>query len=665
MSTWLFRKSLNRRRVRRSALAVAFIGLATCTGDTADIAAPSSMRARLLVSGACPTSPIPDDTSCLSSTRAALSIAPSTTANLEGGIKIAFINDDGSGSLAQSLVERVVAAEGIGTVTHLTIQQVLDGALDEGDYNVVFNARHAGGPNGTLEDIGDDRYVRVPTAFREALDRAHAAGVGLITEWEGGSPVWTSIGTQRKYHQVTEPNGDLWKWYQGTIDRGDCGWMAEGCVPVTFSTVDGSHPVMQGVDASFTIPNVEFCYRIDDADASLSVVATITENGGTVRPAILTGTRGRGRVVLWTCDWGDNQAAAVSDANVDKWVANSIRWAAVPAEQEGENTETIGAEGGTVAVEEDANDDGNSSPVVGIEIPPGTFSENVEVTVQVVDVTPEQPCHDFLIQQTGKCVEITAESAPGVPATLNNNVVVGVCLPADAHIEIYKWDNRQGRATPLKQVPALFLNCSDAEFASAQPSNWFEGLAMGLSRRVGRLVSPKLLYAADRGFGGEVLKDDGLSTFTWAAPVQLLRSGLAVNFFNSGKDAFGVEGTFPLVGKDDDPFIGEAGFDPTSSDVAANLVTVAYGDHVETIPNTSWRFERRTKRWTYISANPAGVNYMDIDPVTGEFRVAGRTATKTGDALPSNRPFTIQIGHRIRGHFLECGENGLCTGAHQ
>lgn len=363
----------------------------------------------------------------------------------------------------------------------------------------------------------------------------------------------------------------------------------------------------------------------------------------------------------------NNGGSLAAPAVISDLDGSSIGIGAPPIEETpGESSERIPAnstETAQITVEEDGDGNGNPSPVAGIVIPPNTFNEDVTVTVRVVDVTPEAPCHDFLIQQTGKCVEITAKNDLGQDATLNNNVIVGVCLPADAHIEIYKWDDPQGRAIPLRQV-AFDVDCSDAEFASAQPRNWLEGLAMGVSKRVGGWISPKLAYAADRGFGGEVLRDGGLSTFMWAAPVQLLRSGLAVNFFGTGKDAFGVEGTFSMAGKDDDPFKDEAGFDPLSTNTAANMVTVAYGDHVETIPQAGWRFVRLTQRWTYVSAKLTGVNYMDLNPVTGEFRVLGRTATK-GDALPTGRSFTIQIGHRIRGHFLECAANGSCTGAHQ
>jgi hypothetical protein len=329
--------------------------------------------------------------------------------------------------------------------------------------------------------------------------------------------------------------------------------------------------------------------------------------------------------------------------------------------EEGETTRRIDSDDpntNTVAVEEDANGDGNSSPVAGITIPPGTFNEDVDVTVRVVEVTPDVPCHDFLIAQIGKCVEITATNVDGgAPATLNNNVTVGVCLPEDLHIEMYKFDSPTGRAIPLRQVP-FDVVCDDAEFASAKPGNWLEGLAMGLSRKVGRLISPKLAYAADRGFGGEVEKDGGLSTFTWAAPIQLSRAAIAINLFHSGKDAFGVSGAFSLAPKDDDPHKDEHGFDP-----AAHDVTVAFGSLVESIPRTSWRFVQRTNRWTYVSAASVGVNYLDINPETGDFRLAGRTLSKD-DALPAGRAFTLQVGHRIRGHFLLCSAPGICTAQH-
>ncbi len=268
----------------------------------------------------CPTSIDPADTSCLSPIE---NVETAAAAAYSGPpLRIAYINDNNFDLSGFRSVQSVVSAQGLGTVQRLFIQDVLNGALDTGNYDVVFNARHYNGPS----TIGGNPFTRVPTGLDDALDRALQRGIGVITEWQGGSPMWSALpapGTATHYYQMTDTNGALWNWFQGTVDRGDSGWLNR-----LFTTVDPAHPVMAGIDPAFSIGGVEFCYRIQNLDTSLDVLATLTErNTGQVRPAIMAGRRFSGNVVIWPCDWGDNRAR---DANVRKWIENAILFAANP-----------------------------------------------------------------------------------------------------------------------------------------------------------------------------------------------------------------------------------------------------------------------------------------------------------------------------------------------
>jgi hypothetical protein len=128
-----------------------------------------------------------------------------------------------------------------------------------------------------------------------------------------------------------------------------------------------------------------------------------------------------------------------------------------------------------------------------------------------------------------------------------------------------------------------------------------------------------------------------------------------LNVFNSGKDAFSVMGTFDLSPKGFEPNSGESGFNP-----ATHEVTVAYGKLVEVVPASC--FKLVFGRWV-CAKSTGGVSFIDINPNTGGFIVSGR-APGGGDALPTNRPFTLQLGHRIRGVDLICGTDNKCVPQH-
>jgi hypothetical protein len=653
-------------RLAVSAALASGLLLVGCSDQKKEIAAPPNLRGTLNAaqSGVCPTSIDPNDTSCLKSTSASFSSAPGDPgATSNGSLKIAYINDSDD-QLGLQSVQSVVAAAALGTVEHLTIQQVLDGALDNGGYDVVFNGRHWFGPS----VVNDPGFTRVPVGLREAIDRALAAGVGFISEYQGGSPVWTTIGPEVVQGVMTEPNGDLWKWYQGTVDRGDCSWIEPDCTPPTsFTTVVATHPVMQGLDATFQIPSVEFCFRVQNPDGRLQVLAKFSDNGGSPRPAILAGTRSNARVVLWPCDWGDNVAM---DNNVKKWIENAIRWAAEGAANETEQ-EVPAGQAATVTVKEDGKG------VAGIDALENTFVDDdgttpvdVIVKVRLEKLDEGETCHAYLIGQTKECLEITAtKKADGKPAKIsdklgpNERPIVGVCRPTGTeNVDIFKWERPDGtdRAVALREANAkitrdgqTFLDCEGYQSsASVAPSNWLQGFAMGVAKRVGRWISPKPLYAVDKGFGGFV-DDDHLSFFTWASPMPVSGAALAADVGDPGKDVYSFWGALELdEPKDFEPGQGEMGFDPALHDVL-----VAFGLREHTVLKTCFTWSVLLKAWVCAAkASGSGITLVQINPANGKYFVAGVTTPSEGAGdHHTHRSVNLRFGKREWGAHLHCG----------
>ena len=304
-------------------------------------------------------------------------------------------------------------------------------------------------------------------------------------------------------------------------------------------------------------------------------------------------------------------------------------------------TEVVGSDGGTVTLQE------NTKPVAGIDIPQGTFNENVIVTVRFVPLTGQR-CHDFLLGQIGRCLEITANQADGGgKAVLNNPVTVGLCLDQERPLDLFKFEDRQGNVAALEQTAASFLDCSGFQLSSAGSSNPLNRFAT----RLWRWLEPKPLMAAHSGFGGIV---PALSSFTWAAPIQISFAGLGVNVRRSGKDGFAVSGTFNMAAKDFQPYQGEQGFDP-----ATQAVTVGFGKYFRTIPANS--FKPRFGRFIYTAplGTTTGVLAMEIRS-DGGVTTSGAVPTE-GGTLPAYRPFSLQIGHRTQGAGLKCGSDGKCV----
>lgn len=294
----------------------------------------------------------------------------------------------------------------------------------------------------------------------------------------------------------------------------------------------------------------------------------------------------------------------------------------------------------------------NNQSVAGINVPAGTFAQDVTLTVQFLSTTgitalsAVSQCHAYLLAQTGKCLAITAIQSDGSHAVLQQPVTVGICLEAVSHVEIFKFENTQDRPVALRQVPAAFLPCDGAlHQASAAPRNWLDGFA----QRVAKIVGPKPLYAAHLGFGGDITSPGTLSIFTWAAPLPVTKAGLVVNPFNLGKDAFALAGTFSLP--------------PTGFDAANDVVIVGIGKSVYTIPAGSFHWVASIQSFVFASRNATGVTAMAINPA-GTFTVAATVPTEgpapTGTSTIF-RPFSVQIGSRAQGVGLKCGATAVCS----
>jgi hypothetical protein len=333
----------------------------------------------------------------------------------------------------------------------------------------------------------------------------------------------------------------------------------------------------------------------------------------------------------------------------------------------------------------------NGEVVGGVEVPanglgdgdPNT-DDNVRVTVRRISLEEAggssgslTRCHDYLLGQTGPCIEVTATVVEtGQPATVqSDNIIVGVCLETPTAGELYKFDDPGGPVQPLKQAQ---FPCEPPTGQQSSARNWLEGLAMGITKRVGSWLSPKPLYAAHVGFGGVLPVGGKLSFYTWAAPMQVGRAGLALNAFNSNRDLFAIDGVFPMGATGLGDFSDEQGFNPAAATalpvdpvaVAANTVTVTFGKAFETristtIPPSAFRYSSSLKRWVYIApfGTRTGVLTLAIDPVTGALTATGAVGPSEGGGNPTFRGATVLIGHRLKGAGLLCGTAPLanCT----
>jgi hypothetical protein len=395
----------------------------------------------------------------------------------------------------------------------------------------------------------------------------------------------------------------------------------------------------------FDEDQAELGFSINGANAGTATASFFQRDGSLIETVVLQLTSAAVQPFAFRRAGASRDIAGVSIYNDD---GGGIGYFAFRIDELGSTTQDVPADTPTnVTLTQ------NNKLVAGINL---TLERDATVTVRFVDVGTGQ-CHDYLLGQVNRCLEITALDANNVPVPLTANATIAVC--GDPDLELFKADNRTSRPIALQQTtPPFTLDCS--EFASVAPKNWLEGLAMRI-KRVGDWLGPKPLYAADRGFGGiiDIGISDHLSLYTWASPIQVSRASLAVNVLNRGKDVFGVRGTFNLGPKNFTPFETEAGFDPTTHEVI-----VGYGRQVFTIPVNSFRCSQLLQRCYYAAfVAGTGITAMEISKLDGTFTIAGITTTQgaadPASGLQTYRAFSLQIAHRSRGAGLECAVGTL------
>jgi hypothetical protein len=253
-------------------------------------------------------------------------LADDPVLDADGPLNLAVINDQPLDSSLVWLVNLLARERQLGRVTQLSVGDVVAGALRDQHYDLIFLGRIY-----SLDLPPTESWDRtlVPPALRDELDLALQAGSGLLTEWQGASAMFESMGRLPVF-QVDPP----WGWFAGSVDHGRRTPLLEDAV---FRNVAPEHPVMQGIMSAFTNPDIDACYLMwEQEDPSLEVLATVELVGGQQLPAIVTAQRHRGHVVMWLCDWSDDAAMPpfgsddLIDLNVERFLDNSIAFASLP-----------------------------------------------------------------------------------------------------------------------------------------------------------------------------------------------------------------------------------------------------------------------------------------------------------------------------------------------
>ena len=242
-----------------------------------------------------------------------------------GSYEIAFISDLINSS-AFKAVDDVVTSNGLGNVTMISEQDVIDGDLNSGGYDLFFIGRLYPESGGSPTTVGD--------GFREELEIALSNCIGMVTEWQGGSPFWTDLGDQTQYYQMLDDDSSLFNWFDGTVDRGDSRWSERDDDDKRVHTNDlPGHPVMANVPDNFSLCGTEFFYRIQNPDSDLDILATV-KSLGTDFPVILAGKYLGTNVVLWPSDWGD--CGVTADTVRNQIIYNAIEFAGAPCDADGD-----------------------------------------------------------------------------------------------------------------------------------------------------------------------------------------------------------------------------------------------------------------------------------------------------------------------------------------
>lgn len=282
-------------------------------------------------------------------------------------------------------------------------------------------------------------------------------------------------------------------------------------------SIDPAGPHTATVDSPFSLT-----VTATDAEGTVTLNSGALPAGATMSPALpLTGASPVSSMLSWTPTSAQVGSHVLIFSATDADNQQALCSTSIDVVDVVEGTLIEAGEGGTVTVEE------NGQPVAGVDIPAGTFDEDVIVRTEFVDVA-EGECHEFLIAQVGRCLSVEIETLTGGSPVFNNPVIIAMCLTEDLPDDrtdplfLYRFHTPTDNVVPLQNVAAPFLDCTD--FVAFGPGrSAFRNLATRLWHGVTGWFSPRALVAAvavsDLGFGG---LDEGPGSFyVWARPIDI------------------------------------------------------------------------------------------------------------------------------------------------
>ena len=231
---------------------------------------------------------------------AACSDSESATASPSQDVRVLIVGGgDGIATLIVSFIISILIAgvllflatlaAGGATVTYTDDPSAVTALLEDAD--VLYQTA-----NQPLDD----------PALRDAIFAHVAAGKGMIIGHAGGWFNWR----------------DWPEYNRQLVSGGSRSHAAYG--PFTVEVVEPSHPVMQGVPASFTLDDELYRFQLDPEGPGIEVLATAVEvETGDVYPIVWTVASQGGRIVANTLG---HDGAAHEHPAYQTILRNSLRW---------------------------------------------------------------------------------------------------------------------------------------------------------------------------------------------------------------------------------------------------------------------------------------------------------------------------------------------------
>ena len=222
---------------------------------------------------------------------AACSASESATANSSQDTRVLIVGGGDSHDYPEwfQRADSATLAAGGATVTYTDDPSEVTALLAEAD--VLYQTA-----NQPLDD----------PALRDAIFAHVAAGKGMIIGHAGGWFNWR----------------DWPEYNRQLVSGGSRSHAAYG--PFTVEVVDPSHPVMQGVPASFTLDDELYRFQLDPEGPGIEVLATAVEvETGEVYPIVWTVRSQGGRIVANTLG---HDGAAHEHPAYQTILRNSLQW---------------------------------------------------------------------------------------------------------------------------------------------------------------------------------------------------------------------------------------------------------------------------------------------------------------------------------------------------